>query len=169
MSLRSQFETAMRLIYFSSHPLEYELWQHGDEKWMGDLLKGSDVWGQNFKYFIYIPEIKALETAITQHDLWLTKGDKPKLKVIYSKLSKHVHSVGPYLQTRSGRLSIKYNEEEFESWHEMFGDVQKYINILFALSFADQFKKMPPDEINQILNIAIGSDYQDLVKQVCNL
>jgi len=171
ISLRSQFETAMRLIYFSNHPVEYELWQSGNEKWRGDLLKGSDVWGQNFKYFVYVPEIGELEGRISsQNDnLWLTKGNSPKLKEIYSKLSKHVHSVGPYLQTRSGRLSTKYNQDEFKSWHEMFNDVQKYINILFALCFVDRFKNMPASERDQILDLAIGSDYKDLVKQVCGL
>ena len=38
MSLRSQFETAMRLIYFSNHPLEFKLWQNGDEKWIGSIV-----------------------------------------------------------------------------------------------------------------------------------
>jgi hypothetical protein len=170
MSLRSQFETAMRLIYFSNHPVEYKLWQSGDEKWMGDLLKGSDVWGQSFKYFIYIPEISELEERISHKDnLWLTKGDSPKLREIYGKLSKHVHSVGPYLQTRSGRLSTKYNQNEFETWYEMFSDVQKYISILFALCFAEKFKNMPTHEREQILDLAIGSDYKDLVKRVCGL
>lgn len=169
MSLRSQFETAMRLIYFSNHPVEYELWQGGEEKWMGDLLKGSDVWGQNFKYFIYIPEINELERRITQNDLWLTKGNSPKLREIYSKLSKHVHSVGPYLQTRSGSLSIKYNQDEFNSWGEMFSDVQKYINILFALCFSDRFKNLPTYEREQILDLAIGVDYKALIKQICGL
>lgn len=61
MSLRSQFETAMRLIYFSNHPLEFKMWQSGDEKWIGQLLKGTDVWGRDFKYFSYIPEIRKLE------------------------------------------------------------------------------------------------------------
>ena len=48
MSLRSQFETAMRLIFFSNHPLEFELWQSGNEKWVKKLLRGSDVWEKDF-------------------------------------------------------------------------------------------------------------------------
>lgn len=169
MSLRSQFETAMRLIYFSNHPIEYKLWQSGDEKWIGQLLKSSDVWGQNFKYFIFIPEVGRLEEISPSPLKLISNSSNPKLKVVYSKLSKHVHSGGPYLQTKSGRLSPKYNQNEFKSWCEMFSDVQKYINILFSLCFVEQFKNMPTHERDQILNLAIGSDYKNLVKQVCGL
>jgi hypothetical protein len=167
MSLRSQLETAMRLIYFSNHLLEYKLWQDGDEKWIGDLLKGSDVWGQNFKYFLYIPEVNQLEDKL-QQGLKLINGSA-KLKEIYSKLSKHVHSGGPFLQTRKGHLSSKYSQAEFDSWIEIYKDVQKYINILFALCFSDYFKKMPADERDSILNLAIGVDYKDFVKQICEI
>jgi hypothetical protein len=168
MSLRSQFETAMRLIYFATHPLEFKLWIGGDEKWIGGLLKGRDVWGESFKYFVFIPEIAQLE-ASPNNNLWLTKGDSPKLRETHSKLSKYVHSGGPFLQTRSGRLSPKYNQDEFTSWCKMFKDVQMYINILFALCFSDQFRKMPSHERDQIMNLAIGADYRDIVKQVCGL
>lgn len=148
MSLRSQFETAMRLIYFSTHPLEFKLWMSGDEKWIKDLLKGPDVWGYEFTYFAFIPEIEKLENLSPKKLRLISKSDTPKLRDIYSKLSKHVHSGGPFLQTRSGRLSAKYNQDEFRSWCEMFKDIQKYINILFALCFPDEFKKMPHPEMD---------------------
>lgn len=80
-----------------------------------------------------------------------------------------MHSGGPFLHTRHGRLSPKYNQAEFESWCEMFKDVQKYINILLALSFPDQFKKMQNHEMDQILDSAIGPDYKDHVKEICGL
>ncbi len=168
MSLRSEFETAMRLIYYSTHPLEFKLWQRGDEKWIGELLKGPDVWGQNFKYFMYIPEMIEIEEH-TPANLKLINGNNPKLRVLYKNLSKHVHSVGPYLQTRFGRLAVKYNIDEYNSWIEMFKEVQKFINILFALCFSDKFKNMPSGESDQILNVAIGTDYQNLVKQAIGL
>ncbi|SRR6266498_748004 len=167
MSLRSQLETAMRLIYFSSHLMEYKLWQDGDEKWIGELLKGSDVWGQNFKYFMYISEVNQLEEKL-QQGLKLINGSA-KIKEIHGKLSKHVHSGGPFLQTRRGHLSPKYSQAEFDSWSGIYKDVQKYINVLFALCFSDSFKKMPADESDLILNLAIGSDYKDLVKQICGM
>lgn len=169
MSLRSQFETTLRLMYFVNHPIEYELWKTGNEKWMGDLLKGSDVWGQSFKYFFHIENITELENRITQNDLWLTKGNNPTLRRIYSKLSKHVHSVGPYFQTRSGRLSPKYNEDDFAEWKDMFIEVQKYMNILLALCFSDRLDKMVPSEIDRIFDLAIGPDYKILIKQICNI
>jgi hypothetical protein len=168
MSLRSQFETAMRLIYFSDHPLEFKLWETGDENWIKDLVKGSDVWGEGFKYFLFIPEVNSLETNSPVKPK-LIKGDNPKLKSVYSKLSKYVHSGGPYLHTKSGRLAPKYNTSEFMGWYEMFKDVQKFINILFALCFSEQFKKMPNQEIDSILDLAIGSDYKEHVKKVCGL
>lgn len=168
MSLRSQLETALRLIYFSSHPLEYKLWLDGDEKWIGDLLRSSDVWGTNFKYFMYIPEVNKLENTLNQN-LRLINSNTAKLKDVYGKLSKHVHSGGPFLQTRQGHLSPKYNQPEFDLWYGIYKDVQKYINILFALCFLDSFKKMPAGESDLILNLAIGSDYKDLVKQICGM
>ncbi len=85
MSLRSQFETALRLAYFSEHSLEFKLWESGDEKWIQLLLKGSDVWGQEFKYFLFVPEIKDLENRVPQN-LRLITGDG-KLKTVHSKLS----------------------------------------------------------------------------------
>ncbi len=87
----------------------------------------------------------------------------------YCKLSKYVHSGGPYLQTKSGRLSPKYIPTEFISWCEMFKDVQKYVNILFALYFSEEFKKMLPQEIESILDLAIGTEYKEYVKKVCGL
>lgn len=168
MSLRSQLETALRLIYFSAHPLEYKLWLDGDEKWIGDLLKSSDVWGINFKYFMYIPEVNKLENTLPQN-LRLINHNAAKLRDVYGKLSKHVHSGGPFLQTRLGRLSPKYNQAEFDLWCEIYKDVQKYINILFALCFSDAFKKMPTNESDLILNVAIGIDYRVSVKQICGM
>ncbi len=167
MSLRSELETAMRLIYFSNHPLEYTLWQNGDEKWIRDLLKGSDVWGENFKYFMYIPEVNQLDATL-QQNLRLVNGSA-KLKEIYSKLSKHVHSGGPFLQTKKSHLSPKYNQAEFDSWSEIYKDVQKYINILFTLCFLETFQKMPANESDLILNLAIGQDYVNVVKQICKI
>lgn len=168
MSLRSQLETAMRLIYFSNHPLEYRLWIGGDEKWIGDLLKGSDVWGLNFKYFLYIPTVNQLEDDLPQSNK-LINGSSPKLKELYSKLSKHVHSGGPFLQTRRGQLSQKYNQVEFDAWSILFKDVQKYINILFALCFSETFKKMPGHETNLILDLVIGVDYKTSIRNICSI
>jgi hypothetical protein len=171
MSLRSQFETAARLIYFSSHPQEYGLWKNGDEKWK-KLLRSSDVWGDDWGYFTsFFPEVDKLEKAkgISSRKLWLTKGESPKLKGIYSQLSKFVHSVGPAMQTRSGWLTPKYDQSEMAEWCRMFRDVQKYINILFTLCFIDNIKKMSSPERDRILNEGIGSDYKDSIVKVCGL
>jgi len=167
MSLRSEFETTLRLIYFSSHQLEFSWWQEGDEKWIRDLLKGTDVWGQNFKYFGYIPEMKIFEESCEQ-DKGFLKGNKPRLRETYSKLSKHVHSIAPYLQTKHG-LSPKYKQDEFQLWYEIFKEVQRYINILLVLCFCEKFKKMTDREKNSILDLAIGNEYKDLVKLACGL
>ena len=140
MTLRSQFETAMRLIYFSNHPFEFSLWQSGDEKWTLELLRGSDVWGNNFKYFSFIAEVSKLEDIAPTDLRLISRTDTPRLKEVYSKLSKYVHSGGPFLQTKSGRLSPKYNLDEFTSWQGIFRDVQMYVNILFALCFSNQFR-----------------------------
>ena len=100
---------------------------------------------------------------------WLLKGHNPRLKSIFSKLSKHVHSVGPYLQTRHGSLSPKYYQSEFDSWLEVFKDVQRYVNILLVLGFPEKFEKMTVTEQNQILDIAIGADDKTPVKNACGI
>jgi len=168
MSLRSEFETALRLIYFSNHPLEFAWWQSGNEKWTRDLLKGSDVWGQDFKYFNHIPEIISFESNCPQNKR-LLGGNEPQLKKIYSILSKHVHSVAPYLQTRHGSLSPKYIQSEFDTWAIIFKDVQRYVNILLVLGFPDKFKSMNTVVQNRILDEAIGSDYKTAVKNACGI
>jgi hypothetical protein len=168
MSLRSEFETALRLIYFSNHPFEFELWQNGDEKWAEELLRTRDVWGQGFRYFAYIPKFVQLEDSLPAHLRLILKSDKPRLREVYSTLSKHVHSGGPFLQTKL-RLSPKYNLVEFTGWCEMFMNVQRYVSILLATCFSDQFIAMPSQERDRILNLAIGPDYIPQVKNVCGL
>lgn len=167
MCLRSEFETALRLIYFSDHRIEFEWWQNGDEKWIRELLKGTDVYGQDFKYLGFLEKIKKFEQNCTQDERLL--GKQGKVKDIYKKLSKYVHSVAPYFQTRLDRFSPKYNQEEFEKWHNSYKEIQQYINIFLALSFPDIFKKMPSEESIRILNTGIESTYKIKVKEVLEL
>jgi len=169
MCLRSEFETVLRLIYFSHHHIEYQWWRAGDEKWIKDLLRGSDVWGREYAYFKHIEQIKKFDDLNTRENQKLF-GNKGKLKAIYSTLSKHVHSVAPYLQTRSGSFSPKYNKDEFEKWYNTHKEIQQYINVFLALGFPDRFKKMPTEERDKILDIGIAStQYKNNVKQTLGI
>ena len=124
--------------------------------------------GEGFSYFTFVPEIADFEDNLP-NNLWLFKGNNPKLKTLYSTLSKYVHSGGPFLQTRTGRFTPKYDQDEFLAWCETFKTVQKYVNILFVLCFIEGFKKMSAAERDQILQLAIGNDYKEPIKQVCGL
>ena len=170
MCLRSEFETVLRLIYFSNHPIEFKWWQDGNEKWIKDLLKGSDVWGNQYSYLRHIKEIQSFDELNTRSNEKFF-GENGKLKLIYSTLSKHVHSVAPYLQTkRSGSFSPKYNKDEFEKWYDNYKKIQQYINIFLALGFPDKFKKMPTQERDKILDIGIAStQYKTNVKQTLSI
>lgn len=170
MCLRSEFETILRLIYFSNHPVEFKWWKDGNEKWIRDLLKGSDVWGNQYSYLRHINEIKSFDELNTMPNEKFF-GDNGKLKLIYSTLSKHVHSIAPYLQTkRSGSFSPKYIQDEFDKWYENFKNVQIYINTLLALGFPENFKKLSITERNKILDIGISSlHYKNNVKQTLGI
>lgn len=46
--------------------------------------------------------------------------------------------------------------------------IQAYINILLTLGFKDVFCKMSQTEKDKILNIGIGDDFKDIVKEIVN-
>lgn len=168
MSLRSQLETAMRLIYFLDHPREFNLWHAGDIQWIKELLAGSDVWGREYKYFKLFPGINRFEQdGAAPKELWLIRGNS-NLREIYHQLSRHVHSGGPYLQTR-GSLAPSYSFDDFSKWHGAFLTVQKHINMLFALCFPEYFAEMDPTDRDIIFDRAIGRENEAYILAACEI
>ena len=51
--LRSELETSLRLVYFFTHPIEYNWWLNGN-----DWFRKQDVWGEGYKYFEELDKVK---------------------------------------------------------------------------------------------------------------
>ncbi len=153
MSLRSELETALRLVFFSTHPVEFKWWSDGNEGYRSGL-KIKEVWGESYNYFEQLDNIKEFE-KLCDDNKKLFGG----IRGVYKTLSKFIHSGAGHFQTRPDRVSPKYKLEEFKSWIKTFKEVQEYINILFALSFYEEFKKLNVTDQKKIKEMGIESSY----------
>lgn len=172
MCLRSELETALRLVFFSTHKVEFEWWFEGNE-WYREKLNYPDVWGRGYMYFGQIENIKKFEKECDNNEK-LFAGDKGGvIREIYKTLSKFIHSGAGHFQTRAERISPKYDSNKFREWYETYEKVQTYIHIILALGFVDKFKAMTDTQRNKILNvgITIGMDtyYKEKVEQTFGL
>src|SRR5574342_13285 len=59
VSLRAELETVLRLVYFSSHRVEFKWWR--DDK---DYFKSKHVWGDNYDYFMQLDEIHTFNSNL---------------------------------------------------------------------------------------------------------
>ncbi|NQU98429.1 hypothetical protein HQ533_03095 [Candidatus Woesearchaeota archaeon] len=153
MGLRSQLETALRLIYFMDHPREYEWWLSGNEWYKGQ--KGAYVWGDDFNYFKQIDKINKFDKNLAGEKKIYSSSSSGKsgnlLKEIYGKLSKSIHTSAQHFQTSIGRFSPKYSMSKMETWLKSCKDLQCYIIVSLILSFPKEFKKMSSIERSTIL------------------
>lgn len=156
--LRSQLETVLRLIYFSTHPVEFDWWCKGNE-WYREGLKSKDVWGEGFKYFAQLDYIKKFEKRCEKQKRLFHEAQK--INKTYKKLSGYVHSSALAFQTKPEELLIspKYDLEEFKRWIRSFKEVQEHINILLILSFHREFKKLSKTNREKIGKIGVESSY----------
>lgn len=161
--LRSQLETALRLIYFSPHPVEFDWWRNGNESYRSGLAN-KDVWGEGYLYFQELENVKQFEDKCTEGQR-LFRGGK-KVSNIYRKLSTYVHSGMFSFQTKPDEFSPRYKIEDFKHWSENFNEIQEYINILLILSFLKEFKQMRESDKNKILQVAITTEYNSKLREV---
>lgn len=164
--LRSQLETALRLIYFSTHPVEFDWWCKGNE-WYRKGLRARDVWGEGFKYFTQLEYVKKFEKNCKKEKRLFQESQK--IKKIYRKLSGYVHTSALAFQTKPEELLIspKYQLGEFKRWSKSFVEVQEYINILLVLSFYREFGKLGETNQERIEKIGIEtSHYRKTLKKV---
>ena len=155
MCLRAQMESALRMIYFINHKIEYEWWLNDNEWYIN--VKQKYVWGSDFIYFKQLSKINAFDQQCV-NDKRIYSGNNKKgnlLKGLYSQLSKSIHTSADYFQTSTGRYSPKYDKEKFQEWIKNCNDLQCYIMISLILAFPHIFKEMTPTEQNHILNKAI--------------
>jgi len=162
MSLRSELETALRLVFFSTHPIEFEWWSDGNE-WYRDNVAG-DVWGRGYLYFEQLDNIKEFEKSCEDN-----KKLFGRVKKVNKKLSKFIHTSAVHFQTRPDRISPKYDSDKFREWYKTYEKVQTYINIILALGFADKFKDMTNTQRNKILDTGMDAYYKEKVKRILGL
>jgi len=151
--LRSQLESALRLIYFSKHEVEYGWWSEGST-WFRDN-KLADVWGRGYGYFRNLRVVKDFKKECPDGpELFSSNLGIGKL---YSELSQFIHSGAGQFQTEVGKVSPAYEMEKFHRWNGIFKEVQECIHVALALGFPDEFKNMGETDRSKITNSAISN------------
>lgn len=157
VSLRAELETALRLLYFSSHPVEFKWWR--DDK---DYFKGKHVWGDDYDYFMHLDEIRSFNIKVKVQLF-------NEIRSIYKTLSKYVHGSFPSFQTTIQGVAPVYKLSEFKKWVDRFKKVQKYVNTVLALGFAEDFKSFGVDNQRKILKVIENTAYKKGLKQTLGL
>jgi len=162
--LRSELETTLRLIFFSTHKVEFKWWSEGNEWYKENVA--VDVWGRGYVYFEQLDTIKEFEKSCANNRK-LFIGKDIGIKGIYKTLSKFIHSGAGHFQTKPDRVSPEYKLDEFKKWTKMFKEVQEYINILLALGFPKDFNNLSQTNREKIRKIGIeSSDYREILREV---
>lgn len=166
MCLRSQMESALRMIYFIDHKIEYEWWLNDNEWYLN--IKQTYVWGSDFIYFKQLSKINAFDRQCNANKrIYSGKKSGDLLKILYAQLSKSIHTSADYFQTSTGRYSPKYDKAKFQEWIKNCNDLQCYIMISLILAFPHIFKEMTTTEQSHILNKAIiDPDYIQKIRSV---
>lgn len=161
--LRSQLETALRLIYFSTHPIEFDWWCNGNTSYRSGLAN-KDVWGEGYLYFQELKYVQLFEEKCSDgHRLF---RDGKKVSNIYRKLSTYVHSGMFSFQTKPDEFSPQYKIEDFKHWCSNLNEIQEYINILLILAFLKEFKQMRASDRNKILDVVITTKYKSKLQEI---
>lgn len=158
--LRAQLETTLRLVYFSTHQIEFNWWYNGN-RWYLDT-GAKDVWGHEYKYFEQLENIKIFEKKCGAE---LFKN----LRNLYKTLSQYVHTSAQSFQTRTDRISPKYNIDEFKKWATNFRETQKYVNTILILGFAEMFKSQGVDTQRKMLKAVENGKYKDGIRKSLGL
>lgn len=150
--LRTQLETALRLVFFSMHPVEFKWWYESNE-WYRGSLRTKDVWGDGYRYFEQLETVKKFD-KICNGKLFNS------IRRIYKILSRYVHSGVLSFQTTPVRVSPKYKIDAFRKWRDNFRDVQDYVNTIFSLGFADEFQGVSLNNQKKILKVVRNDKFK---------
>lgn len=164
MALRSSLETALRLVYFSKHTIEFDWWKK-ESRWYLDY-NWNDVWGKRYEYFEKLELFKEFEQECAP-DKGLFKKDAGNcLGKLYDSLSGSIHTRAGRFQTSPSTFSPKYVEEKYRHWMDYFVKTHTYINVLFALGYHDELKSMRTADSAKILDVGIGTEYKTIIQKV---
>ena len=162
--LRAQLETTLRLVYFSTHSVEFGWWQGGKEKY---FIGKQDVWADSYQYFKKLEEVINFQRKCKENgdsfDLFKDVGR------LYGKLSSYVHSGKVSFQTTPDRFSPKYKKSNFNIWAKSFLDCQKYINAILILGFSKDFKIIGLNNKKDILRVVEERKYKRGLRASLNL
>lgn len=167
MCLRSELETTLRLIFFSTHPVEFSWWLKGKSVYRDIYSQANDVWGPGYIYFKNLENIQKFEMNCDKAKQLFSEGCK--LKKMYTTLSQFIHSGAGHFQSRPSGFIPAYELDEFKQWYSRCNEAQTYINILLALTFSEEFKGMTPTSRNAILDVGIGDEYKEIVKNTLDV
>lgn len=155
MCLRSELETALRLVFFAEHRIELAWWQEGKELWR-QTPGSKDVWGPAYKYFQMLPEVRRFDNSCDEAKrLFGPKG----IPHLYSELSKHIHSGADYFETAADRTAPSYKQENLQLWFAKASSVLTFTHILFTLAFTDVFQQLEEADRNEIMTKGIREEY----------
>jgi len=157
MSLRSELETALRLIYFEKHPVEYDWWTNGIE--IDGITSRRHVWGDNYKYFRYLDSVIEFHVSFKNKEILISQ-----LSGTYAILSKYVHTSGTHFQTGNHRISPKFSEEAFNKWYDTFLKIQDAIMVFLILEHKGIFQSANASERERLLNKISYPKYRERIK-----
>ncbi len=157
VSLRAALETTMRLVYFSTHPVEYDWW----------CSKGSrddDVRSRDYNYFgrlsLFEKFDKKMKTSTKDYKLFTEVRNE------YSTLSDYVHSSRKMFQTRIDRIAPEYEIADFNRWNTHFSRTLSYINTILILGFHFEFKKTTLPNQKNILKSISFINYKSCLRKM---
>ncbi len=164
VSLRTELETALRLVYFSSHPVEFKWWR--DDK---DYFHGRHVWGDKFDYFRNLEYFQRFEQRAVKLFETENRNNPNNIGKLYKILSKYVHSGFPAFLTTMQSVAPVYKRADLNLWIVNFKEVQKCINTILALGFSAEFKAFDAIVQRNVLRVIRDRNYKRGLKQVLGL
>lgn len=168
VSLRGELETALRLVYFSTHQVEFRWWYKKEkDKGETDYLRKNDPIGEGYAYFRQLEEIRNFQEKCKDEGHKIILFDE--INKLYSKLSQFVHSGVSSFQTTSDRFSPRYDNDKFKSWVKNFEEVQKYVNTIVILGFKKEFLALNIDIQKKILKVVGDKNYKKGLRKSLNL
>lgn len=161
MCMRSELETALRLIFFRDHPMEFKWWLDGKIWWPGGNT--SQVWGRDYTYFQRLEKIKMFDDSCPPH-LTLFKENNT-IRQTYKLLSNYIHTGAKNFQTSPDRISPSYNLGKFNIWVGTWKTVESQVNILLSLGFYEELLRQTPD-IHTVIKHSIDPRYHAILDEI---
>lgn len=147
MCLRSELESVLRLIFFSTHPVEFDWWKHNKNQ---THLGKKHVWGDDYSYFNCLTNIATFNSTSRVNIVNEIKGT-------YRILSSYVHTSSSTFQTKSG-IAPRYELGKFRAWLKTFIEIQEYLHILFILSFYESFCEASKSDKDSVASKGINKE-----------